>query len=127
MDYYWIIYVIVFVLCAIFVYYRLKILGIIEKRHLEKVKKMQDSLSEHDKTLYKKEKRKTFVQSVILSIIISIIWIDILSPLIRGFDTFDNVDLFLLFIVHLGVFCMAMIITYMYIDEKRQKKWIKKT
>jgi len=89
----------------------------------KRVTEMYNRLDSFQKEKYKEEKRSTLRLAIGVSLSISIIFM-ILWVFQNSDFNFDNFMIFSL--CELGAFAFFMILSYMAIDEHRQKKWLKK-
>ena len=92
-----------------------------DKKFQNRVKKMYINLNEEEKQKYKDDKRKTLFSAIIVSMVIAIIltivmWIQ--NP--TQFDRPENYMILLL--SEIGMFAFFLILSYMAINEHKQKK-----
>lgn len=91
----------------------------------KKVKNMYKNLSVTDRKSWKKEKKKTLLISIIFSFVISLLYQSIITAF-RNPHAFERSENYLFFALGLiSIFSVLLIISYVLLDARNQKKWMK--
>ena len=91
----------------------------------KKVKKMYKNLAVLDRKKWKKEKKKTLLISIIFSFVVSLLYQSIIT-VFRNPNAFERSENYLFFPLGLiSIFSVLLIISYILLDSRNKKKWMK--